>query len=601
MPKIKKSGVGKNVIVSLFLDIVRKTRLNYAMIIGLSLVTAVTDGLRIASIFLLLPFIGVMQSGEFVDKGQKFAAKLGVEYNMFNVLMLIIGVFILYALVNISLAWFQARQTERYIYIWRKSLMKAYVSARWRFYLDAPAGQLASAISEQCNRLQKAAQKLTESITAYLIMLVYIGMALIADLNTTLILMGMILMLFVVNMAVLGPLAKGSRVIAGGDRRMFLIATEFLSNVKIIKATGRGEAVIQSFDTAIAGIARRLKINSFIPSLLRTINEMLSVIIILVAIAVSIHYGFSKGQDTILLVLALAIRAAARGSAGTMALQTCTGAIAAYETVKQVLHDAKEAVEQDDKQSARLPFIREQHQGDLHFDDVSIFHGETVALDSVSLDIKYGQVVGLVGPSGAGKTTLVDALLCLYPTDKGKIILDGTSIHDFDPVTWRHSIGYVPQEPTLIEGTIRDNLKLLAPDATDEEIELATKRAFAHEFIMEQAEGYDTLVGNMGLKLSGGQRQRIALARALVRPPFILIMDESTSALDSLTEEKIMQAVNNLRGSMILIIIAHRLGTVATSDCIFVLNEGRLVEHGAPDALLAKKGLFFEMWQRQTF
>lgn len=585
-------------LLSLFSDIVVKTRLLFVMVVSLVILNAFIDGLRLTVAFLILPFIGVATNDPLTKTGLKVLNKLDIEYNVLNVSLLIGMVFLLYAIINLSLHWYQARYSHHYIHVWRKALMTAYVRARWRFYLDVPAGQLTSALSQECNRLEKASQRVTEALTAALVALVYLGLALYADYRATVILTVIGAGLFAANSRIHGPLIKRSRAISGGNKKIFLIATEFLRNIKIIKSVGRAEVVAKSFNKALKSILRDMQLNSFIPNAMRTVNELVSVVIIIATIGLVIHFGLTMNQDSILIVLVLAIRAASRGTIATMALQQCSASLASYETVVNIWREANAAVEPD-LGSSRPLFKRENFLKMLCLKDVSILHSNTVALNRVSLDIPFGKIIGLAGLSGAGKTTLVDALMRLYPVDSGMITVDGQSIEDYDVVSWRQSIGYVPQDPTLIEGSIRDNLLLLAPDASEEEMFEAAKQASAHEFIMAQREGYNTIVGNMGLKLSGGERQRLALARVLIHQPVLVIMDEATSALDSMTEEKIIEAIYKLRNKMSVIIVAHRLGTLRKADSIYVLHHGELVEHGTPDKLLTKQGLFFRMWERQ--
>jgi ABC-type multidrug transport system fused ATPase/permease subunit len=586
-------------LLCLFRDIVVKTRTAFVMVVGLTILNASIDGLRLAVAFLMLPFIGVTTSNPLTKTGMKVLDKLGIEYNVLNVSLLIGATFLLYAIINLSLHWYQANYSHHYGNLWKKALMTAYVRARWRFYLDVPAGQFTSALLQECNRLERSAKHVIEALTALLVMLIYLGLALYADYRATAILIVMGVGLFAANSFVHGPLIRQSRAITGGNKKISLITSEFLRNIKIIKSVGRSEVVAKSFNKVLKDILKYQQLHSIIPNVARIINELVSVITIIATIGLVVHFDFSKNPDSILIVLVLAIRAAGRGTAATMAFHHYTASLASFETVVKIWQEANAAVEPD-LACSKPVFQRENFVKRLCFEEVSILHSNTVALNRVSLDIPFGKIIGIAGWSGGGKTTLVDALMRLYPVDSGIITVDGRPIEDYDIASWRQSIGYVPQDTTLIEGTIRDNILLLAPDASEQEMLEAAKQASAHEFIMAQSAGYDTIVGSMGLKLSGGQRQRLALARALLRHPVLVVLDEATSALDSMTEENVMDAIYKLRNSMSVIIVAQRLGTLRKADRIYVLHHGEVVESDTPDELLKKQGMYFKMWQRQV-
>lgn len=232
-------------------------------------------------------------------------------------------------------------------------------------------------------------------------------------------------------------------------------------------------------------------------------------------------------------------------------------------------------------------------EGNVVFDNVSFSHaGRGHVLSGVSFEIKQGSMVGIIGPSGAGKTTVVDLLLRLYAPEAGAIFLDGENINQFSLGEWRKRIGYVTQDAFLLNGTIKENI-LFYSTASQEKIVEAARTASIHDFIMTLPHGYDTVVGDRGVLLSGGQRQRIALARALLRKPRLLILDEATSALDSESERAVQDAIEKLHGTVTVLIIAHRLSTVSAVDSIIVFNQGKIVETGTPDTLLKNKDSYF--------
>jgi ATP-binding cassette subfamily B protein len=234
-------------------------------------------------------------------------------------------------------------------------------------------------------------------------------------------------------------------------------------------------------------------------------------------------------------------------------------------------------------------------QGRIEFDEVTFAYpsrpGEVV-LDNFSAQIEPGQTIALVGPSGAGKSTVFNLILRFYRVD-GQIRIDGVDIADTDPDDLRSNIGLVAQEATIFSGSAHDNIIFGAPDATQDQVIAAAKAANAHDFICSFPDGYDTQLGERGVRLSGGQAQRIAIARAILRNPAILLLDEATSALDAENEQQIQTALHRIAAGRTTIIIAHRLSTVRDADHILVLDNGRLVGQGTHDDLMADENSLY--------
>ena len=241
-------------------------------------------------------------------------------------------------------------------------------------------------------------------------------------------------------------------------------------------------------------------------------------------------------------------------------------------------------------------------EGDVRFDNVTFgYDSYNPVLEGINLDVKKGEMIGVVGHSGSGKTTLINLLMRLYDVTEGAILIDDVNIKDISQNALRSQIGVVLQETHLFSGSIRDNIKYAKPHATDEEVIEAAKMANAHDFIVNLPDGYNTMIGEKGYSLSGGERQRVAIARALIHNPKILILDEATAALDTETEKLIQDAINKLSKNRTTFAIAHRLSTLRNADRLIVLDKGHLVECGTHQELLDQKGFYWRlvMAQRQ--
>jgi ABC-type multidrug transport system fused ATPase/permease subunit len=239
----------------------------------------------------------------------------------------------------------------------------------------------------------------------------------------------------------------------------------------------------------------------------------------------------------------------------------------------------------------------------VRFENVSFSYpadDPQIVIKRMTFDVPAGSSVALVGPSGGGKSTTLSLLPRFYDVQGGRILVGDDCIRDVTVSSLRKTIGIVPQEPVLFTGSIRDNILYGRLGATGNEMLKAATAANAHEFIIEQPNGYDTIVGERGVGLSGGQIQRIAIARAFLKDPAILILDEPTSNLDAVSESKILSAIERLAKGRTTFVIAHRLSVARAADIILVVDDGRVVEQGSHDALLERGGMYADLWHRQV-
>ena len=269
------------------------------------------------------------------------------------------------------------------------------------------------------------------------------------------------------------------------------------------------------------------------------------------------------------------------------------GAQASLERIAEVLRETSTTPDPLENRKPVPP------AGDLEFQNVTFAYEKKTILSEVSFKIPYGQSVALVGPSGSGKSTIAQLMLRLYDPNEGVIHFGGQDISQCEGSEVRKRFGVVPQDPFIFKTTIRKNLQVAKPDATDEEIEFACRQANAWEFISKHAEGIDTRVGEGGSNLSGGQRQRLAIARAILADPPVFLFDEATSALDTLSEQLIQDTLKRVCNGRTSIIIAHRLATVRDCQRILVIRNGRILQDGSYETLIGTPGLFRELVEGQ--
>jgi subfamily B ATP-binding cassette protein MsbA len=284
------------------------------------------------------------------------------------------------------------------------------------------------------------------------------------------------------------------------------------------------------------------------------------------------------------------------------ALGTFTGL---YAQLQEALGASRRIFELLDERSevteVEHPTVLDEVAGRITFESVSFGYGDrdVRVLDDVTFQVQPGELVALVGPSGAGKSTLVQLIPRFFDPDAGTILLDDVDVRRLRISDLRKHMAAVPQETQLFSGTIEENLLIGKADAVQEELEAAAAAANAHDFIASFPSGYRTVVGERGVKLSGGQRQRVAIARAVLKDPRVLILDEATSSLDSESESQVQEALDRLMGGRTTIVIAHRLSTVRNADRILVIDGGRIIEDGTHDSLIARAGLYADLFELQ--
>ena len=375
------------------------------------------------------------------------------------------------------------------------------------------------------------------------------------------------------------------------------VLQENLTGVQVVRAFAREPYEMEKFDTANRDYMRER---------LRTVRfwGMSSPVLgFLVACGTALAFAFGgpmviRGELTLGVLVAinsyvvmLSGPVQRLGNTINMAAE----AAASGDRIFEVLHAPRDI--QDKPGAIELPTV----EGCVRFEGVDFRYGDSrqAALHDINLEACPGQAIALVGHTGSGKSTLVNLILRFYDVTHGRVTVDGYDIRNVTLKSLRRQIGLVLQDPLLFSATIRENIAYGRPDATEEEVIVAAKAARAHDFIMSFPEGYDTIVGERGITLSGGQRQRVAIARALLVDPRILILDDSTSSVDTETEYEIQQALNTLMRGRTSFVIAQRLTTVKNADQVLVLDHGRIAQRGTHAELIAQPGPYREVYDLQ--
>jgi len=381
--------------------------------------------------------------------------------------------------------------------------------------------------------------------------------------------------------------------------QMISYLDEALSGIKIIKAFNAVEFVKKRFNEENAyysNIGRRMARRQQLGS---PVSEFLGVIMVAVILLYGGNLVINGDQNftagTFIAYIAIFSQVMRPAKALTDSFTNIHSGIAAGERVLDLIDQKPGIVDAPDAKNI------DSFDNEIRLEDISFEYDERAVLIDVNMNIPKGSTIALVGPSGGGKSTLMDLIPRFMDPSKGRLLIDGKNIRDLKVDSLRNLMGVVNQDLVLFNDTIANNIAFGIDNASEESIVAAAKIANAHEFIMEAESGYQTNIGDRGIKLSGGQKQRLCIARAVLKNPPILLLDEATSALDTESEKLVQDALNNLMKSRTSLVIAHRLSTIQQADKIFVLEKGRIVEEGTHSELLEKSGLYRKLIEMQQF
>jgi subfamily B ATP-binding cassette protein MsbA len=511
-----------------------------------------------------------------------------------------LGVFVLQALFNFAQSYLLVYVGERVVADLRVEVYEHLQSLSLRFFSERRVGEITSRVTNDVAIIQ---QTTTVNVATLLQSLVTFsgGLAMMIFLSYKLTLLTMV----VVPLMLAAGLFFGRRIRNISTEVQDRLATatavleETVAGVRVVQSFARERYEIGRFRAAIEDAfrtsMRRTRVRSIFLPIISFLGFSSLVLVLWYGGQQVINREISSGD----LVSFLFYSGTIAASLGTFSnlysqLQEALGATSRVFGILDTTPDIR-----DKPGAVPLPSIA----GHVEFRGVYFSYqdaaDEEIVLQDVSLDVRPGEIVAVVGPSGAGKTTLVNMIPRFYDPTAGSIAIDGNDLRDVQLATLREQIGIVPQETLLFSGTIKENLRYGKLDATDDELFAAARAANADRFIRALPQGYETPVGERGVKLSGGQRQRVAIARALLKDPRILILDEATSSLDSESEGLVQEALERLMQNRTTFIIAHRLSTVQVAHRIVALESGRVVEQGTHAQLMALRGLYYRLYTLQ--
>ncbi len=570
------------------------------IVVTLGLLSSLLEGVGLG---LMIPFLHLIIDGESsASAGGAVVARLlqyGAELDRSVRLLLIggtiVGLILLKAIVSFASvtlsAWLNGQITTRL----RLEAFDQLLKVSYAFIRDQDVGRLTAILDGETRRASQAITVVSQLIVSLCAVAVFTALLALISWQLTASVGICVLLGSLLTQRFSSRARRYGRKVVQLNQELSERLVEALGGMRMVRIFAQEHRERARFATIADNVRSVSVTNEMLSGSILPVMEVVYLPLFIFATIAASYWGV--GLPTLFTCLLLLYRLqphVKRADQSRVQLGTLIGA---FEAISLLLRS-------DDKpytQSGTIPFdsLREG----IELNSVTFHYGdkpEQPAVYGLSFRISAGAVTAVVGGSGAGKSTLVNLLCRLYDPTEGEIRIDGLDLRKLDLVSWRRRVAVAGQDAELLSGTIRDNIAYGRPSASEGEIEQAAHSAGASEFIAALPHGYDTHIGGRGLKLSGGQRQRIALARALLCNPDVLILDEATNALDSLSETAFQETLAALRGRVTLLVIAHRMSTVRSADQVIVLRHGRVIERGRPSDLFKAKGVFAQMVELQT-
>jgi ATP-binding cassette subfamily C protein len=581
----------------LFNDLLARLGWRFPVLVLWTALVGLSEG---ASIVLLLPLlnrIGIVTAGSqsvanaLIERGLALAGARTTG----TILLLVGAVATLQMIFSVTLNWWSVRLARSYEARRQIELFGAFMRAKWTFMIDRKAGEMVNAIITECERLGRAFALSLSLFGSAVVALIYVVLSTLIAWQATL-----ILVVFAIA-AALAMTRFYKKSYAFGKTLTLLNAQlqamleEQFAGAKFIKASVGLDRSIAQLEPLVDRLGDINTFTTAMPSVVRALLEYIALIGLAAILVLTNGFGVAPGN--VIIVLALFARLFPRLTTVQAQLYALNANVHAIEALDKLQMAAEAHAERQDGSSQPLKIHKPTV---LAVVDVEVRFSERIALDQVNLTLSIPGLLAIVGRSGAGKSTLVHALLGLVELSAGSIRLGHYDLASAPLMAWRRSIGYVPQETILFHASVKDNLKLVNPTASDRDIRTAARRAHALEFIDSLPNGFATIIGDQGVKLSGGQRQRLGIARALLMNPALLIMDEAMSALDTESEVELLRTLEELRKQIGILLVAHRLAAARSADVVCVFENGRIVESGGWNELMARKKRLYTLAEAQS-
>jgi len=584
----------------LFADLVRRLGWRFPLLMVWTVVVGLGEG---ASVVLLLPVlnrIGIAATGNqgfLVELLERILTYLGAN-SIGKILIIFLVIATLQTALSLGLNFWTVRIARSYQSQRQLELFTAFMRAKWAFLTDRRAGELTNAIITECERLGRAFTLCLSLLGSAVVAAIYVVLSALVAWQATFTIIGLAVASGLAMLHMYGKSYAAGEQLAPLNAHLQSFLNERFAGAKFIKASAGVDRAVAEIKPWIKKVADVNTIATAMPGTVRGVLEYSALIGIAIILVLATN-GFGLAPANVVIVLALFGRLFPRLTAVQSQVHSLNNNVHAIEGINKLQSTADAAAERPDPPGAQT-VLKVSPPTSLAVRGLTVKFGQRMALDSVDLQLPLPGLVALVGGSGAGKSSFVHVLLGLVEPSAGSIRLGN---HDFAcaPLSaWRRAIGYVPQETILFHASVRENLTFANPAAAESEMETAARRAHAHDFIIGLPDGYQTIIGDQGVKLSGGQRQRLGIARALLANPHVLILDEAVSALDAASELDILRTFEELRKQIGIVMIVHRLAAARSADSIYVFEGGRVAESGTWDDLMARHGRLYALATAQS-